>query len=182
MLIPQKIQNFFREDFFREDFSRENFFRENFFSRKFLLNEISFDQCENSKQGRTRLIYAIFSEEFIFLMFPMKIFFISVTTTSRIVKIRYRLSTSCRKFFGWHLDHVIYIIKAGVCVWALWCSANYSYSFEAMGYPYSVLLSFLPDFCHSFHIEAMGYPSTVWTLLHNQKNQMNCCKFSSQLH
>ena len=49
MLIPQKIQNFFREDFFWEDFSRENFFREDFFSRKFLLNEISFDQCENVK-------------------------------------------------------------------------------------------------------------------------------------
>ena len=45
---------------------------------------------EMSKQGRTRLIYAIFSEEFIFLMFPMKIFFISVTTTSRILKIRLR--------------------------------------------------------------------------------------------
>ena len=32
---------------------------------------------------------------------------------------------------------------------------------------------------------AMGLHYTVWTLLHNQKNQTNCCKFSnrcSQLH
>ena len=62
-----------------------------------------------SKHGRTRLIYAIFSEEFIFLMFPMKIFFISVTTTSRILKIRYRLYTSCRKFFTKkHVTVVLY--------------------------------------------------------------------------